>query len=155
MSFKSIRFVFTTLAAMALISQIKRNKEFIQHGTTSIYDHCRNVALVSLKIADSFKIKVDRDSLVKGALLHDYYLYDWHTHKFNWHGFTHPKIALENARKEFNLTSVEEDIISRHMFPLTPLPPKTKEGAVVCIADKLCSLYETFRLNERRRPCRV
>ena len=43
---------------------------------------------------------------------------------------------------------VEQDIIKHHMFPLTPCPPKTKEGWIVSISDKLCSTYETLKLNE-------
>jgi hypothetical protein len=35
------------------------------------------------------------------------------------------------------------------MFPLVPFPPRTLEGWIVTVSDKLCSLYETFRLNER------
>ena len=145
------RLVATTLAGMYATSRIMDNHGFIQHGTTTLFTHCRNVALLSLKIARMFGSKVDSVSLVRGALLHDYYLYDWHDKDAcpSWHGFKHPAIALYNASKTFNLTPTEVDIISRHMFPLTPLPPKTREGWIVSLADKLCSLYETFKLNER------
>lgn len=58
-----------------------KNKELIQHGCSSIYEHCHNVALESLEIVDKFNIKCDIKSLVRGALLHDYFLYDWHDKK--------------------------------------------------------------------------
>ncbi len=145
------RLVESMLLGMYASSRIARTKEFIQHGTTTVFAHCRNVAFVSLKIARVFHIKVDSKSLVRGALLHDYFLYDWHDKKArpSLHGFKHPYIALKNAKEDYELNPTEIDIISRHMFPLTVLPPKTKEGWIVSIADKLCSLYETFKLNER------
>ena len=79
-------------------------------------------------------------------MLHDYFLYDWHVGKgHKIHGFTHPKAALINAQEDFNLTKRERDIIVKHMFPLTPIPPKYKESIIVCLVDKGCSLYETFK----------
>ena len=150
LTMRHFRLVVTALLGMDACYRIVRNHDFIQNGSTSLYNHCRNVALMSLKIARSFKIKVDEDSLVRGALLHDYYLYDWHDKlaRPHLHGFFHPGIALKNALEEFDLNSTEKDIIKHHMFPLTLVPPSTKEGWIVSVADKLCSLYETFRRNE-------
>ncbi len=146
------RLVSCTLVGMYSTSRILENKKFIQHGTTTLYSHCRNVAMVSLKLSNVFHWKVDRESLVRGALLHDYYLYDWHdkSARLKLHGYFHPALALKNAREIYDLSFIEEDIIAHHMFPLTIHPPVTKEGWLVSIADKLCSLYETFKLNERR-----
>ena len=154
------RLVMTALAGMYTTSRILENKGFIQHGSTTVYSHCRNVAFVSLKIARMLRMRIDSKSLVRGALLHDYFLYDWHDRKsrHSWHGFTHPTVALKNAMATFNLNTTEQDIIKHHMFPLTPCPPKTKEGWLVSLADKICGLYETFRMNEthiRRRHLRL
>lgn len=44
----------------------------------------------------------------------------------------------------FSLTPIEEDIIGHHMWPLTPMPPRSKEAYIVCLVDKWCSLKETF-----------
>ena len=128
-------------------------KKFIQHGDTSVFDHCIAVAKFSLLIAYSleriFKIDVDKDSLVRGALLHDYFLYDWHIkdHTRKFHGFTHPKAALNNADRDFNLNDIEKDIIVKHMFPLTPFLPSFRESVIVGLADKWCALAETFRID--------
>lgn len=121
---------------------------FIQHGTVSVYAHVLSVALVSLAIADGLSrlgIRVDRPALTRGALLHDYFLYDWHVPdpSHRWHGFTHPFTALKNAREDFDLTPRECNIIKCHMFPLVPLPPTSLEGWIVCTADKMCALRET------------
>ena len=38
----------------------------------------------------------------------------------------------------------EKDIIQSHMWPLTPADiPHSREAALVCIADKMSSSYET------------
>lgn len=122
---------------------------FIQHGDVSVYAHVTSVALQSCRIADTLArhgVSVDRSSLVRGALLHDYFLYDWHvpdpSHRL--HGFTHPYTALRNAEHDFALTSRERNIIVHHMFPLTPFPPTCREAWIVCLADKACALRETL-----------
>ena len=55
-----------------------------------------------------------------------------------------PSKALANARARFHLTEKEEDIILRHMWPLTVTPPRFRESYVVVMFDKYCSLMETF-----------
>lgn len=128
-------------------------KQFTQHGTTSVFNHCVAVAKFSLLIAQflekTLRIKVDRRSLVRGALLHDYFLYDWHdpvpAHKI--HGFTHPGIAWRNASRDFDMNRIEENIIRRHMYPLTPIPPTKRESIIVCLADKWCAICETFKVD--------
>ena len=129
--------------------RIQSQQLFCQHGTVSVFDHSFAVACLGLYLVLILGLRVDRRALVRGALLHDFFLYDWHVRDpgHRLHGFTHPRRALANARREFPLSPVERDIIARHMFPLTPLPPRCTEGAVVCAADKLCALCETVRLH--------
>ena len=50
-------------------------KGFFQHGTVTVYDHSVAVALMCLQLAMLLHIHADRRSLVRGALLHDYFLY--------------------------------------------------------------------------------
>ena len=50
-------------------------KKYIAHGRISVYEHSLNVARLSYKMFSFLKLK-DEESLVAGALLHDYYLYD-------------------------------------------------------------------------------
>ena len=138
--------IFDSLASPILeTGKLEPMRQFIQHGTCTCYDHCLTVARTALAMAMKLPFKFKMDQLVRGALLHDYFLYDWHTVKLDkLHGFAHPKIALENARKEFDLTPIEENIIVRHMFPLTPVPPKYRESLLVTIADKHCANKEFF-----------
>lgn len=120
-------------------------KLFLQHGAVTVFAHSFAVACLCLYLARILRLRVDRRALVRGALLHDYFLYDWHvpdpSHRL--HGFSHPRRALENASRDFDLGPVERDAIARHMFPLTLKPPKYRESALVCAADKLCALCET------------
>ena len=121
-------------------------KKFIQHGTTSVYEHTIKVTIEALKIVDRLRIKVDKKSLVRGCLLHDYFLYDWHENdkSHRLHGFYHAKKALNNARNDFELNKIEENMISTHMFPLNLRIPKYKESVILCISDKISAVKETF-----------
>ncbi len=154
---EQVRLVNNLIKRMSRNSRLTENLLYIQHGTTSIFTHCKNVALISLLLAQIFHLKVDKYSLVRGALLHDYFLYDWHDKTVcpHLHGFIHPQIALENASKVFDLNETEKDIIVHHMFPLNITPPKTLEGWIVTISDKLCGTYETFKFNEMHLNRRV
>ena len=128
-------------------SRFHMTKEFIQHGNITVYSHCYSVAVMSIKISNVLGIKVDKAALVRGALLHDYFLYDWHDNedgRHNLHGFTHPGIALRNAQEDFELSKKECDIIKHHMFPLVPVPPQCREAWIVCLADKICATKETL-----------
>ena len=116
----------------------------------------RAVARASLSFAERLGragISVDRASLLRGALLHDYFLYDWHdpdpSHRL--HGFRHPFFALARAEEDFELTPRERNIIVRHMFPLVPVPPTCREAWIVCLADKWCALRETVAGRLRRK----
>ena len=127
-------------------SHLRRMEKFTQHGDTSCLLHTIAVAYYSIKIAEFFGIKYKKRDLIRGALLHDYFLYDWHEkdggHRL--HGFRHPAFALYNASKDFSLNRKERNIIARHMFPLTVLPPRCLEAWIVCFVDKYCAFSETM-----------
>lgn len=130
-----------------------RTKDHIQHGNVTVNDHVWDVARYSLAISERLHIRCSQKELIRGALLHDYFLYDWHQpdeenpHKL--HGFYHPGTALRNASKEYELTNREKDIIKKHMWPLTLVPPKCREAWIVTAADKWCSLMETLHFHKR------
>ena len=121
--------------------------KYIQHGKTSVLTHELNVTKYALKIVKKYKIKVDHRSLVRGSLLHDYFLYDWHisdkSHRL--HGFHHARKAMENADKDFNLNKIEKNMILCHMFPLNLRIPKYKESIILCISDKIVATIETIK----------
>ena len=153
-NFKSIKAILSEVRTDKK-SHFKQTSGFVQHGNTSVMKHCISVAYVSLMIAKKLHIKVDRKALVRGALLHDYFLYDWHNQltPHHLHGFFHPGVALRNASMDVELTPIEHDIIKKHMFPLTLVPPKYLESWIVCWIDKKCSTRETLQRRCREEVC--
>lgn len=138
----------------------KSSESNIQHGNMTVSNHCMNVAKYSLAISNKLPFKFSNKELVRGALLHDYFLYDWHKHDpanehKNLHGFYHPGIALRNATRDFDLTHREKDIIKKHMWPMTIVPPTCREAWIVTMADKYCSFMETFHLHKGHGPKKV
>ena len=126
-------------------SNIFEMNKYVHHKHSTVYEHSLYVTKMSIKYADFLEklhIKVDRKSLIRGALLHDYFLYDWREPKHKLHGFRHAGIAYKNATQDFNINKIEKNIIKRHMFPLTPIPPTKRESIIVCIADKVCAIHE-------------
>lgn len=140
-------------AYLALVEDILANEEvrtmdgYTQHGTTTCLRHCINVSYLSYLYCLAHGL--DAAAAARGGLLHDLFLYDWHTYRRapgeRLHGFEHPRKALANARRLFALSRTEQDIIAHHMFPLTLTPPRTREACVVTMFDKYCSLMETLR----------
>ena len=53
-------------------------KEYCQHGVISTYEHSLAVTYTSVYLALRSKKPVNMRSIVRGALLHDFYMYDWH-----------------------------------------------------------------------------
>ena len=118
---------------------------FVQHGRVSTLDHVRRVAHTAVGLARTLRIRVHEAELVRGAMLHDYYLYDWHNPINKGHATKHPLRALKEAEKDFDLTDRERNIITSHMWPLPPQRiPRYREAWLVCLADKWCSLKETL-----------
>jgi uncharacterized protein len=122
----------------------QRMKNYNHHKNVSCYKHSIRVAYACYLYYIKKKPKYDIKDFVWGALLHDYYLYDWHNtgegHRL--HGFRHPKFALKNAKRDFNVTPLMEDIILHHMFPLVPILPKSKAAFRVSIIDKKIGFYD-------------
>ena len=142
------------------IKDIYEHEEFLKlkeyfHHNSSIYEHVQDVAYFSYRICKL--LKLDYRSAARGALLHDFFLYDWRNHdvpdlpRKKFHGLEHPAIAVDNARKHFSINEIEEDIIKKHMWPLTLVPPKYKESFIVSFADKYLSSKEFIREYKKRR----
>ncbi|BCJ93214.1 phosphohydrolase [Anaerocolumna cellulosilytica] len=139
------------LRDVCLTTRVIESGQFIQHGNTSVLEHSILVAYVSYRVALKLKLPVKHRELIRGALLHDYFLYDWHEKDKNHrlHGFYHPFTALRNAERDVKLTAIERDIIKKHMFPLTLIPPRHMESLLVCLVDKFCATCETLYITSR------
>lgn len=131
-------------------------EQYIQHGETTCREHCIQVSYRAYLLCR--KHGWDWRAAARGGLLHDLFLYDWHApvkergHRF--HGFTHPGTAAENAEKYFSISPKERQIIRRHMWPLTVVPPTSMAGMAVMWEDKVCGLAETCaRIASIGRKC--
>lgn len=121
-------------------------KEHHQHIASSRYSHCLEVSYYTYLICK--KLGLDYVSAARGALLHDFYFYDWRNKNVEgqkkFHLLRHPKIALTNAIDLFELNELEQDIIIKHMWPLTVKFPKFTESFIVTWVDKYCATAEFF-----------
>lgn len=147
--------------------KFKELREDDHHGSNR-YDHCRRVSYLSFLMAKLFKGNCE--DVVKAGLLHDFF-----------HGSTgskeaisylnHPKTSVKNAKKYFEITDNEAQIIETHMYHYAlvknVLPfinkqekvkakeyrPTSKEGFIVCISDLLVSIFEVARFKVRYDTC--
>lgn len=133
------------VAEIAERPEIQPMKETPQHKGGTSFEHCVNVAFESYRLAKKLGWRVDLRSLARGAMLHDFYLYDTETMPYSdWrHSLVHPKIALENAQRIWPLNDVERNIILSHMWPIPGAPlPRSREAWLVNVADTLCAWRE-------------
>ena len=151
---KRIQAMLKNHAADILASEnFRGTRKHIQHCSMKVYIHFMDVARYSLLLNKKLRLRCNKHDLIRGALLHDYFLYDWHDKGYlpqrrRLHGFWHPSIALENAEKEYRLNDTQREIIKKHMWPLSVVPPTCREAWVVTAADKYCSLLETVGLHK-------
>ena len=127
--------------------RVLKMKNFVQHGRVSTYDHCRSVVQLSYQINRRYHLHADERILLRAAMLHDFFLYDWHVkdNSHRLHGFRHADRAVEHAVREFAISEDEKSVIWSHMWPLNlSRLPRSKEAWIVCLADKLVSLEETL-----------
>ncbi len=139
---------------MKLVENILRHKEvrqlkdFPHHRGKSRLEHVIEVSYYSYLIGK--RLSLDTHAIVKGAMLHDLFFYDWLREGPRLHGLRHPAISLKNARELEILSKKEEDIIKKHMWPLTPIPPRYMESLVVAVVDTFCSLKDYIPLPQNR-----
>lgn len=122
-------------------------KERVQHASSSRFSHCLCVSFYTYAICK--KLGLDYISAARGAMLHDFYYYDWRDKNVEgqkkFHAFRHPRIALNNALDIFELNDIEKDIIVKHMWPLTVKLPSYKESYIVTFVDKYCATHEVIK----------
>lgn len=124
--------------------QVQRLSEFSHHGFNTRLEHSLEVSWYSYVVAKTFSL--DYTSTARGALLHDLFFYDWMTDGPRLHGCRHPEISLQNAINIINLNDKEKDIIKKHMWPLTFMPPRYLESCLVCFVDTFCSIKDCIVL---------
>lgn len=139
-------------------SEFQKLKEIEHHGN-GLYEHSVAVGYHAFRVAKF--LGMDYTSVARGAILHDFFVEPWQGQKKeskgiqrikDMHGFSHPKTALKNAKKYFDIDEYQEDMIVKHMFPLTPIPPMHMAGWIVTAVDKVVAVREM--VFEKSRPMR-
>lgn len=126
--------------------EVIKLKKFSQHMDVSRYEHSVNVSYIGYLIAKKFHL--DIIAFARAGLLHDMFFYDWKTYKsennplLKNHAFYHGTIALLNAKKYFLLSKKEQEMIKKHMWPATIIPPIYLETYIIGFIDKYCAIYE-------------
>jgi uncharacterized protein len=134
-----------------IVKDIMNNNEFLlldkeaHHGISRLA-HSIRVAKTTYKVTKF--LHLDYIKSTRAALLHDFFRNEEvgdnadSTERL----CKHPLIAVKNAKKYYEIGTLEENIISSHMFPLNPTrPPKYAESYVVSFADKSVATYEMYR----------
>ncbi len=114
-----------------------RSMASIRHHQASTLSHSLVISQASWYLAEAFGL--DKESCARGALLHDFFLYDWRSEKHPRHATRHAGIALENAQMYFDLNEMEKDIILTHMWPLSKTFYHYRESLLVSMVDKIGS----------------
>ncbi len=122
-----------------------------RHGKESnCLDHSLAVAYLSFLVCK--KLKWDYKAAARAGLLHDFALGEWERENKSINRlWNHPHQALKNAQERYDISEKEEDIIVKHMWPLTMSLPRYKESFVVSLADKYCATMEMFRLHNPQK----
>lgn len=143
---QQLRFLKTTMEELFQQPFLHQMDAYIQHGEITTLTHSILVAYYSYAISCKLHLHSDERSLITGALLHDYFLYDWHEKEkwHKWHGFKHANFAYQNAMRDFSLNEKEIEIIRKHMWPLTIVPPTCREAWLVNAVDTLSSVVEVL-----------
>ena len=127
------------------------------HFRTSVASHTTQVAAGTLRVCRMMKahgIEVDEEMAVKAALCHDLgmvgrdekYRNNYETLK------RHPVDSVEIAKTIYpQMNGRMEEVILRHMWPLSLHCPRSAEGFAVSIADKLVSITDVFSRKPRRQ----
>lgn len=138
--------------------KIQRMKDIPMHRGSNCYEHVFKVAKRAIKRSlNSHYQNIDLEVVILGAILHDYYLYDWRSDrsKRKGHGRQHPSIAADNAFKDFDISPEVRKVIESHMWPLKIKEyPSTREAKIVSLSDKgvtICEALTSIKHKQKKR----
>lgn len=133
-----------------IVDDILKNDIFnkindIEHHGTTRMKHSKRVSYYSYKICKL--LHLDYISAARAGLLHDFFISDNNRNKKERlkSTFIHPKEALKNANKYFDLNPKEQDIIITHMFPININIPLYMESWIVSTIDKIVGTFEFIK----------
>lgn len=139
----------------------------VHHGTNKLA-HCKRVSFLSFLLSKIFK--GNAKNAARGGLLHDFF-YGSRTAKEENNYLKHPQTSANNAKKYFDISTEELNIIKSHMYHhallkrllpfikeedkryLAENKPKSKDAVIVCISDLLVSIFEVCAFKIRYSVC--
>lgn len=134
------------------LPEVQQLKQYRHHIMTTRFQHSLNVSYYNYKLCRMFRL--DARSAARAGLLHDLYFYDTKQYTKSVHPLRHshyhPALALENARMLIQVNDREQDMIEKHMWPVTAQRPSYAETYLITFVDKYCALIE-FVLPQPRR----
>ena len=135
------RLLAETIRELKQEGRLDEEKLAMQHGTTSIYRHSLNVAYTSLWMMERWQIRLEPKITCERALLHDYFLCDWHQ-KDSRTACTASVTQKQRLKCTERLPFKLKEKISSHVICSLwiPVPPQCREAWIVCLADKWCAL---------------
>ena len=126
--------------------ELEELKNITHHISTTRFQHCVNVSYHSYLICR--KLGLNARSAARAGLLHDLFYYDRKEYNRSRsrgqlsHSAMHARIAAENAAALTRITPLEQDMIEKHMWPMTRPMPEYKETYVITVVDKYCAVLE-------------
>ncbi len=134
---------------LQIVDDIINNEKFLAlkhelHHGISRYEHSMRVAKMTYMMTK--KMHLDYERATRAALLHDFFIdkdTECYTTKETFK--VHPKIALINAKKYFDIDKKQANMIEAHMFPVSNIIPKYKESWIVTLSDKIVASHEMYR----------
>lgn len=127
------------------------------HYGYNIANHEIHVCLIALFIVallSAIGIHFHVREMVRGIMCHDLGLVGRYNGKFHSGpdcAFRHPVESEKEAEKICtDLTPIETDVITKHMFPLSKTGiPSCRETWIVTIADKICAVTEGLHISRK------
>ena len=118
------------------------------HVYGTVFDHTINVCIVSIRLCRQLKsrgIRVNEKDLIQAALCHDLGMVG-RENKYKNALETckrHPIDSAEIAKEIVpDLSPNAEQMIRSHMWPLSSIAPQSREGRLLCKADKFASMAD-------------
>ena len=132
------------------------------HVKSTVWDHTMNVCIIAVKLCRERMrrgIRLNEKDLVQAALCHDLGMVG-REEKYKNVFETWLKHPVESAKiaKEIvpDLSPNAEMMIRCHMWPLSGLSPQSREGRLLCLADKYASMADwQYRIVKGRYADRI
>ena len=118
-------------------------KQYRHHQDTNTHFHSVYVSYRVMKMCEALEL-INTREVVRAALLHDFYLYQWYTEKHEeYHIWYHPKESVKNIEAHFGeMTPLQKNMILSHMFPTCVELPKSKGAWILTLCDKRCAIED-------------